>query len=428
MASSMDTQPPRTSPGDQTPGPSRSPGVDQRIERLSTASLKRIMEPDTEVPGEIGDGQVLPDELLSLANVPELFDTLTDEQKRILAREEFASIVDTGVRFESVLMAGFSLEILSRPDLTDPRVTYLLHEMGEETRHSRLFVRLLEQVKPTAKNPLDNPVGRIAQQAVMPFLTGHAVALLPPRPQRRRGPRPPAEAGQRAPRHRPDDQGGLEVPPPGGGPPPRLRPHALPRAVGGRRPDRALPGPPPRLPHRHRACSTPSSTRASTAPSACPTWPTWKAVNRSAGRTAMRHRALRPAPHPAARGRRLPGRPRSQGLAACLRRRPPGRASTRWRRPDACRRRPPARRRAIARARPSSMPPIVRFAREGYRGTSVADVCRDAGTVHDGVVSLLRQQGGALRRRGRRRRGRADRRGRVARRHRRGPRRTGAAS
>ena len=122
------------------------------------------MEPDTDVPGEIGDGQVLPDELLALANVPELFDRLTEEQKSILAREEFASIVDTGVRFESVLMAGFSIEILARPDLTDPRVTYLLHEMGEETRHSRLFVRLLDQVKPTAKNPLDGPVGRIAQQ------------------------------------------------------------------------------------------------------------------------------------------------------------------------------------------------------------------------------------------------------------------------
>ena len=129
------------------------------------------MEPDTEVPGAVGDGQVLPDELLTLANVPELFDRLTAEQKRTLAREEFASIVDTGVRFESVLMAGFSIDILSRPDLTDPRVTYLLHEMGEETRHSRLFVRLLAQVKPQAKNPLDNPLGRIALQAVMPFLT-----------------------------------------------------------------------------------------------------------------------------------------------------------------------------------------------------------------------------------------------------------------
>ena len=35
--------------------------------------------------------------------------------------------------------------------------------------------------------------------------------------------------------------------------------------------------------------------------------------------------------------------------------------------------------RATAPARASSTAGIVRFAREGYRGTSVADVCRDAG-------------------------------------------------
>src|SRR5580692_6504394 len=144
---------------------------DQRIERLSTASLKRILEPDVDVPGAVGDGQVLPDELLSLFHVPELFARLTDEQKAVLSREEFASIADTGVRFESVLMAGFSMEILNRSDLTDPRVTYLLHEMGEETRHSRLFVRLLSQVQPRAKNPLDTPLLRVLQQVVVPVLT-----------------------------------------------------------------------------------------------------------------------------------------------------------------------------------------------------------------------------------------------------------------
>jgi hypothetical protein len=174
MATTMDTQtdiptttmPTGTAAADAAPARS----ADQRIERLSTASLKRILEPDTDVPGEVGDGQVLPDELISLANVPELFGRLTAEQKRTLAREEFASIVATGIRFESVLMAGFSFEIVARPDLTDPRVTYLLHEMGEETRHSRLFVRLLTQVRPKAKNPIEGPVVRIAQHIVLPIL------------------------------------------------------------------------------------------------------------------------------------------------------------------------------------------------------------------------------------------------------------------
>jgi hypothetical protein len=45
------------------------------------------------------------------------------------------------------------MQIASRHDLTDPRVTYMLHELGEETRHSRLFIRLLGQLEPTAKSP-----------------------------------------------------------------------------------------------------------------------------------------------------------------------------------------------------------------------------------------------------------------------------------
>jgi hypothetical protein len=153
-----------------TPAGELADRVDQRIERLSTASLKRIVEPDTDVPGALGDGQVLPDELLSIADVPELLDTLSPEQKRTLAREEFASIVDTGIRFESVLMAGFSMEILRTRDLTDPRVIYLLHEMGEETRHSRLFARVLGQVAPTAVNPIDTPLVRTIEKIVMPIL------------------------------------------------------------------------------------------------------------------------------------------------------------------------------------------------------------------------------------------------------------------
>src|ERR1700722_10911695 len=78
--------------------------VDQRIERLSTASLNRILQPDVDVPGEEGPGQVLPDELLSIADLPDVLAGLTPEQKIILSREEFGSIVATGVRFESVLM------------------------------------------------------------------------------------------------------------------------------------------------------------------------------------------------------------------------------------------------------------------------------------------------------------------------------------
>lgn len=143
--------------------------LDERIERLSSVSLKRVVEPDEAVPGGVGPGQVLPTELLSIAGLDL---DLTPEQLIRLSREEVASITSEGIRFESILTAGFSMEIVRKADLTDPRVTYILHELGEETRHSRLFVRLLTQLAPQAKNPLNKPLLNRIQSLVLPFLMG----------------------------------------------------------------------------------------------------------------------------------------------------------------------------------------------------------------------------------------------------------------
>jgi hypothetical protein len=140
---------------------------DARIERLSTLSLKRVIEPDEEVVGTIGPGQVLPDELLSVAGLDL---DLTPEQRAVLSREEIASIAQNGVRFEAVLATGFSLEIVRRRDLTDPRVTYILHELGEETRHSRLFIRMITQLAPRARNPIDDRIFLALQRHVLPRL------------------------------------------------------------------------------------------------------------------------------------------------------------------------------------------------------------------------------------------------------------------
>lgn len=129
--------------------------VTRRVERLNTASLARIIDPDTELPGALGDGQLLPDELLlPTAGLDE--GVLTPEQTVTLSRQALASVTTAGLQFEAILMAGFGLQIAEAPDYTDPRVTYLLHELGEETRHSRLFARMLDQLGPPAPNPIDN--------------------------------------------------------------------------------------------------------------------------------------------------------------------------------------------------------------------------------------------------------------------------------
>jgi P-aminobenzoate N-oxygenase AurF len=125
--------------------------VERRVRRLSATAARRYLDPDEAVPGHVGDGQLLPTELLSVAGLDL---DLTAEQLVALSREEVASLTATGFVFESVLQAGFGLQIAFDLEPTDPRVTFLLHEMGEETRHSRLFVRLLEQLQPKARNPM----------------------------------------------------------------------------------------------------------------------------------------------------------------------------------------------------------------------------------------------------------------------------------
>jgi hypothetical protein len=148
--------------------------VDTRIERLSAASLRRIIEPDQDVVGEVGPGPVLPPELLSIAG---LNLDLSDDQLAVLAREELSSVVEFGIRFEAILMSGFALQMAVATDLTDPRVVYALHEIGEETRHSRLFSRLLGQLGGRAHNPLDRPLIRRLQPIGLGLITRRPALL-----------------------------------------------------------------------------------------------------------------------------------------------------------------------------------------------------------------------------------------------------------
>jgi hypothetical protein len=130
--------------------------TDDRITRLSSVSARRVIEPDDELPwGTLRPGPVLPDELLS---VRDLGLELDDETKARLSREEVAAMLATGVRFEAVLTAGFALQIAGSEDLVDPRITYMLHEIGEESRHSRAFVRLMGELQPRARNPFEHGI------------------------------------------------------------------------------------------------------------------------------------------------------------------------------------------------------------------------------------------------------------------------------
>lgn len=146
----------------------------RRVERLNTASVRRVIEPDTEVTGEFGAGQILPDDLLSVADLDL---PLTPEQKVRLAREELASMMRIGIAFEAILMAGFAFGLATAPDVTDPRFTYALHEIGEETRHSRLFARAVAQLEPEQHHPIDDLRSRRIRRRLLPWLLRRPATL-----------------------------------------------------------------------------------------------------------------------------------------------------------------------------------------------------------------------------------------------------------
>src|ERR671918_765914 len=139
--------------------------ADERIERLNRASLRRVIEPDEEVTGTLTKNQVIPDDLLSTADLDV---QLTPEQRATLSREELASIVRFGILFEAILLSGFGYQLALSTDVTDPRFTYALHELGEETRHSRLFVRLVDEIAPRQRNPFESRLATRIRSRVLP--------------------------------------------------------------------------------------------------------------------------------------------------------------------------------------------------------------------------------------------------------------------
>ena len=165
--------------------------------------------------------------------------------------------------------------------------------MGEETRHSRLFVRLLAQVQPRAKNPLDTAVVRVVQRVVLPILTsmpalfcllvlsGEEVPdLMQKLASEHEDTDPMIKAVSKY--HRQEEARHL----------------AFARLLF---PEQwAAAGPVERFLVRHLGSRIATGMFDTIvhpgvyAMVGLPAWQTWRAVNRSAGRTALRHRALRP--------------------------------------------------------------------------------------------------------------------------------------
>jgi P-aminobenzoate N-oxygenase AurF len=145
-----------------------------RIEQLNRASLRRVIEPDEEVTGSLTKQQVIADDLLSVRGLDV---DLTPEQRATLSREEMASVVRFGILFEAILISGFGYQLALSTNVTDPRFTYALHELGEETRHSRLFVRLIDELAPKQRNPFNSPLAARIRSRMLPLLLRRPATL-----------------------------------------------------------------------------------------------------------------------------------------------------------------------------------------------------------------------------------------------------------
>lgn len=136
----------------------------ERIDRLSRVSAAQVVEPEDAFDwGSLGAGQVLPDDLLSVAGLDV---ALGPEARARLSREELAAMLASGIRFEAILEAAFAVELAEARDLRDPRHTYMLHEIAEESRHQRAFLRLHERLAPGARNPFHGPLPRFLARRV----------------------------------------------------------------------------------------------------------------------------------------------------------------------------------------------------------------------------------------------------------------------
>ena len=121
--------------------------TDVLARRLLTSSARHTLDPTVEVDWEapLVEGLwAMPEERVSLHGTP-LWDTLDADQRRTPAAHEVASLLSVGLWFEVILMQMLTRWAYAR-DLRGARAQYALTEIGDETRHSVMFARLVENL------------------------------------------------------------------------------------------------------------------------------------------------------------------------------------------------------------------------------------------------------------------------------------------
>jgi hypothetical protein len=133
-------------------------------ERLLRSSLDHSYEPSIDIDWTAppaADGWGMPEHRVSLYGT-ELWDGLTDAQRRTLSVHEVCSIARIGLWFEIILMQMLLRYAYDR----DPRrrhVQYALTEIADECRHSIMFAKMTERydVPDYAPRRVTHELGRL---------------------------------------------------------------------------------------------------------------------------------------------------------------------------------------------------------------------------------------------------------------------------
>lgn len=128
--------------------------VRKTAHRLLGSSSRNSYDPgldiDWDAPVEL-DMKFMPYERVSLFGTP-LWETMSEDQRRELSRQELASIASTGLWFEIIL-----IQMLARwayhQDPQDPRTQYALAEIGDETRHIMMFAKAVSRMNVPTYRP-----------------------------------------------------------------------------------------------------------------------------------------------------------------------------------------------------------------------------------------------------------------------------------
>jgi len=137
---------------------------EQVAEKLLDASAKHSFDPVHEVDWE----QEQPADLfyavpehVSLYGTP-LWEQMTAEQRIELSKQEIVNIMSMGIWFETILMRMLLKMAYERHRPESRHVQYAYTEVGDECRHSLMFIRMIETVgaRPYGRPGYLNTLGR----------------------------------------------------------------------------------------------------------------------------------------------------------------------------------------------------------------------------------------------------------------------------